>query len=420
MASVNNVLTTANGWFKDVFGASQDARPEGTPFLDKVKFNGKKKLGQQFSEPVWLTDEHGFTYDSGAGTAFTLNSSEAAVSAEATLSGAEIVLRARTSYKFLAAAVNAGEASFGRTYARVLANMRKSFDKRLETTMMYGGTDIGAVSTVTVVTTTATITLTEASWMYGAWTGSINAPLDFHDVTGNTQLNTNALVRVTGVDVKNRKLTVSGNAADLTTIATAATDGRIYWDGAQGAEGNGVRFVANLSSGSTYLGIAAATYEDLWTGNQVTVSGNLTWDKIQDGLEEAAGKGCEGTLCLMVPLPAWSNLNSDISALRAIDSGYSKSKQSIGTESIEYHSVTGRVEVIPSRYVKNGEAIAFPKDGDCKRVGSTDVTFELPDKGGEFFRHVEDAAAVELRAYSDQAYWTTDVKDHIIWTGFTN
>ncbi len=416
--AANNTLTTADGWFKDMFGTMNDARPEGTPFLNMVDFASKKKLGEKFSEPVWLTDEHGFTYDSGAGSAFTLKASVAAESDEATLSGAEIVLRSRTSYKFLAAAVNSDKAAFGRTYSRLVANMRRSFDKRLEITMMYGGDSggLGAVSAISGSGTSRTITLTEASWAYGFWTGSKNATIDVYTSAGTTRMTTSAGFSITSVDMANRQLVLSGLAADFTNVAATDT---IFWNGANGNEGTGLRSIANLTTG-TYLGISGTTYPDLWRGNQVTVSGNLTWDKIQDGLEEAAGRGCEGELCLLVPLPAWSNLNSDVSALRAIDSGYSKSKQSIGTEAIEYHSVTGKVAVVPSRFVKNGEAVAFPKNGDMQRIGSTNITFELPDKGGQYFRHLTDAAGVELRAYSDQALWTTQVRDLILWTGITN
>jgi hypothetical protein len=37
------------------------------------------------------------------------------------------------------------------------------------------------------------------------------------------------------------------------------------------------------------------------------------------------------------------------------------------------------------------------------RVGSTDMTFKQPGQGEDYFRHLENAAAYELRLFSDQA-----------------
>ena len=55
-----------------------------------------------------------------------------------------------------------------------------------------------------------------------------------------------------------------------------------------------------------------------------------------------------------------------------------------------------------------------------KRVGATDITFRLPDRGDEFFRHIEDAAGYELRAYSNQALFTKALAKSTIITGITS
>ena len=38
-----------------------------------------------------------------------------------------------------------------------------------------------------------------------------------------------------------------------------------------------------------------------------------------------------------------------------------------------------------------------------------------PDRGGEMFTLVPGKNAVEVRAYSDQQYYSAQVRDHILW-----
>ncbi len=402
MASQYNNLTTANGWLKEVTGEVNDVRPDGVKFTRQVKFMGNKKLGEAYVEPVWLSHEQGFTYDAGTtGTGFDLNNAEAALSDQLRLSGAEIVLTSRVGIKQFAAAVDGGKQSFGNFYKRLLANMAASFKRRVEITSIYGGRPIGTASAFSGSGTTRTVTIATAKWAPGIWSGGLNAYVDVYNATD--KLNDLADVQVTQVIPASKQIVITGNATDLTAINAAGSSADFYFKGAYGNEMTGiVSIAANVSA--VYADINASTY-DLWQGNPVAVgSADLTWDKIQEGVEAAVGRGLDEAIRLYVSIPAWGNLNSDLNALRVIDSSYSVEENELGQKSISYYTICGKVTVEPSIYVMYGDAFFIPEDAAyTERIGSTDITWEIPGQGGEYFTVVQGKNAVEFRAYTDQA-----------------
>lgn len=419
-------ITTANGMAKDVFGTLKDVLPSsGLKFTKDVKFDSSRKLGEQLSEVVWLTLEHGFTYNGTGGQKVTLNAPEVAESKEANIQGNEIIFRTEIVYKLLQQTVAAGDKAFKSYWSQALVNVKKSFNKRLEVTMLHGGSSIGTLTSASAASaTTSVLQITAATWAPSIWVGMKNARLDVYD--GTTKLNSNADVQITKVDIKNKQLTVTLNAADLVTvraIGTAGSTTTLYFKGSKGNEGNGLKAIANLTSGS-YLGISGAAYPDLWNGTQVNVGGALDWDQIQNGLEEAAGRGSEMPLKLLVSNAAWSNLNSDLAALRAIDSSYKVSETEMGTESIKFHAVTGPIEIVPTGYMMDGEAVAYPSpsEADIARIGTSDITFDPSGRDGSegMFRHTDNSNTVELRAWSDQSLYTTNVRDLIYYSGIVN
>lgn len=418
-------LSTANGLAKDVFGKLKDVLPStGLKFTKDVKFDGERKIGEQLSEVVWLTLEHGFTYNGTGGSKVTLNAPEVAESKEANVQGNEIIFRTEVVYKLLQATVAAGDKAFKAYWAQALINVKKSFNKRIEIEMLHGQTSLGTLTSATDAVTTSVLTITAATWAPSIWVGMKNARIDLYDNV--TKINTNADFQITKVDIKNRQLTVTGNATDIDTLVAVGTSGSgalIYFKGQFGNNGMGIKAIASMTSGS-YLGIAGSSYPDLWNGTQVSVGGALDWDKLQEGLEEAAGRGCDMPLKVLVSNPSWSNLNSDLSALRAIDSSYSVKETEMGTKSIKYHGVTGPIELVPSGYMMGGDAVAYPMPGeaDIGRIGTSDITSDPSGKDGAegMFRHTDNSNTVELRWWSDQTLYTTNVRDTIYFSGIVN
>jgi hypothetical protein len=91
-----------------------------------------------------------------------------------------------------------------------------------------------------------------------------------------------------------------------------------------------------------------------------------------------------------------------MTALQRVDSSYKKSKGELGVESICFYGVNGECEIIPSIYVKEGEAFCVPLS-KFKRLGATDVTMRMPGQSeDQFVLQRPDNAAYEVRLYTEQ------------------
>jgi hypothetical protein len=90
-----------------------------------------------------------------------------------------------------------------------------------------------------------------------------------------------------------------------------------------------------------------------------------------------------------------------------------------GAKGIKFHSQNGEIEIVPSIYVKEGYSYCI-SETDFMRVGSTDMTFRRPSQGDEFFRDLENAAAYELRLYTDQALFCQAPGRSVLITNIVN
>lgn len=398
MTAINDDVTTASGFFKDVFGEERRAVPDGVRLIKYFPLPEDRKTGEKVSEPVWLTSEAGFTHEP-ANNSYALYEPVAAESKELTLQGSVLVLRSQVASQAFSRAVKRGQQAFGSFYRGLIKRMRADHLCRLETVYMHGGRSLATIDSVSGSGTTRQWTITLASWAPRIWTGSKNRPIDAYLVSGPTQRNTLADIVVTSVDFTKTapKINVSGNATDLGNVVAGD---ELFFKGAYGNDPTGV--IGAVSNTGSYLGIDGSSY-DLWTGNTILTTGTLSWSKIQDGIEDAAGRGLDGDIVLFVSFPGWSDINSDISALRTIDAGYKTSSVDFGTQAITFYSHTGQVKVIPSGFCKGGEAFAFPEN-DVESVGSTEQTFENVGTGmGQYFEAVPGKHAVELQSMSDIA-----------------
>ena len=380
-----NTASTLSALLKEVYADSLTSLiPEGVRLLKEVKFSaGDKELGDKYVQPVCLTHEHGFTCDSGA---FALNAAINASYAEAQVEGKNLVLRTVVSYD-AAAKASSSKKAFMKWSEQVVGNMTSSFTKRLEVLHFYGGTSLGVVSSIAA----SVITITTATFASGIWAGSEGAVLSSYTaLTGGTTHDTS--LTIVSVDPANRQITVSGDST------TAAND-YLFYKGFRGTEMNGIdKLVTN--TGNLY-NISATTY-NLWAGNSYSAgSGALTFGKIQSAIALAVAKGLDEKVSVFVSIPTWANLNTDISALRKLDNSYKTSKAENGSESISFYGANGEIEIVPSIYVKEGEAFCVPL-ARLKRIGSSDVTMRMPGMSDEQLVLQRDGyAAYEMRLFYD-------------------
>ena len=269
-----------------------------------------------------------------------------------------------------------------------MSNMTSSFTKRLEILHFYGSASIGVVSAIA----SHVITLTTASWASGIWAGAEGLTLDsFTAVTGGSAHDAGLVV--TAVDLVARTVTVTGDSA------TVAND-YLFFASQRGNEMNGIDAI--VTNTGTLYNISAASYA-LWKGNSYSAgSAKLTFKKIQQAVALGVAKGLDGKVSVFCSPATYADLNTDLSALRRADDSYKSGKGSNGYESIEFFGVNGPIEIVPSIYVKEGEAFCVPLD-KLKRLGSTDVTMRMPGQSeDQLVLQLPSNAGYEMRLFTDQ------------------
>lgn len=408
--AATNTAATINAWVKEIYADNiQSLIPDGVRLVKMIKFSqGEKELGDNYIQPVTLTHEFGFTVGSGD---FTLNNAIAAVYGEAQVAGKNLLLRTAISYDAMAKASNSKKA-FMKWSEQIIGNMTSSFTKRLEILHFYGGTGLATVSAVSDSTGTNTLTVLPASWASGIWAGSEGMQLDAYTVAAKQ--NTNAALTVSSVSLAARTVTVIGNSTDTAAIDVGSV---LYFRGNYGAEMNGIdKIVTN--AGSLY-NIDAAVYA-LWAGNSYSVAGALTFKKIQHAISLAVNKGLDEKVSVFLSPATFADLNTDLSALQRFGDNYKKTKGEQGVESICFYGVNGECEIIPSIYVKEGEAFAIPLT-KFKRLGATDVTMRMPGQSeDQFVLQRQESASYEMRLFTDQNLFCERPSHCVKLTGIVN
>lgn len=398
---------TLNGFFKEAYADKLEALiPDGVKLLNRIKFAAKdKQPGNLYHQPVILGLEHGVTFASSDVDAFNLNAPVAGVVKDAQVRGNPIVLRSLLGYVAASRAALGGQKAFMDATKFLVANMLRSMAKKLEIEMFYGQMGYAVVDSETA----AVVTIQTAEWAPGIWAGAEGMPVEIRNAAGSVSRGTSS---VTAVDMNARTITL------LSSLPGVISGDIIWHGGAYGNEFPGIHKILTISSG-TLFNIDVTAY-NLFKGNSFSASsGALSFTKLNLAAAKAVEKGLDGKLLALVNVRAWANMLSDQAALRKYDSSYSAAKMENGAGALLFHSQNGEIEIEPSIYVKEGYAFLISLE-DWFRVGSTDMTFKRPGQGEEFFRDVENAAAYELRLYSDQAVFCSAPGHNTVITNIVN
>jgi len=367
----------------------------GPSILQKlVPMKDRDILGRDFKLPVALSFELGITY--GDGTSFNLNDSIAANYSEIEIDPTPVVLRTRVSLQVVNRWEKRDKAVLNNVALRT-GQMKQSLEKFAEIAILHGRTGIGTVGSVSDSSGTNTVTLTDATWAPGIWSGMSEAKLDAFDADNSTQQNSNADYVLSSVSHDNKQIVITGNATDTADLAAGDI---FYFKGANGSEMFGIKH--QLDTSGTVFGIDSSVY-DLWKANEHTVSGALTMNEILKGQAKAVGKGMlqEDVICLVSPT-TYESLNDDLSALRAFDKSYEKNKGESGFNSICYIGQGGKIDIISHPYMMEGDAFSMPKS--ClRRVGAKDIEF-IQDDGGGYFSSLHVAGVMGFQCVGQFEY----------------
>lgn len=401
-----NTEATLSGMFKQVYADKlADIVPASAKLAMDIPFSSRDLLGDFYNQPVKLTRAHGWTV-SDSGTAYALNAPEPARSQNAQVKGSSFTMREAIGYTAatrLLKGDNAGarKKAFISGTSYIVENMMETAAFVREVLLLHGQSDVGVLESDpgSSALTSRTITLTKATFIAALWSGMENGYIDVYDTTGATKRNATADFQVSSMSVENRTITITGVPTELDALTTGD---KVYLRGTKSAGMLGLTSI--VSNAGTMFGINAATYS-LWAGNTYSAaSGSLVFSKILQALNKPSNRGLMHDYTFYLNPKTWTDSNNDLAALRRYaDKAGGMIEQ--GAQSIQYFSHTGNIELKPHIFAKPGETVGIPKN-KFKRIGSTDITFNIPGSNDNFFDQLPDNAGYGLRCFFDQAVFT--------------
>jgi len=411
----------------------EDVLPWKRKIMDAIDFvPSDLQNGKHYEQPVILTGEQGFTYSLDTQTAYTLNDSIGMAMQSAVVPGADIVLDSTVGYNQAARASHSAT-SFKTVMSTKFENMLKSAAHRLEIGYLYGQSNgIGTAALQAVATTDPlAIVIDTASWATGIWSGAENAQVVFARAADNTAVDSLNSFTVEQVNPDTRTIYFGpgtagtpGSLANLETAIEGHALNIFFYGSVSGSAGSfayaemaGLK--KQLTNTGSLFGINAADY-DLWRGNSVTVTGQLTMAKVLSGLSRPIGRGLEDDVILWCNPSTWADLASNLAALRRFDGSYKTSTGTNGVEQLEYYSQNGKITIVSYNIVKEGDCFIVPPS-KVMRIGARELSLNDPTRPSEeIFFTIPGKAGVGLRAYTNQAIFLEAPAQGLYISGIVN
>lgn len=400
--------TTLNGMFKQTY-ADKIAQviPESAVLTKMVPLQPADQApGGGFNQPVRLSRSHGWTMNGTTGGAYALNDAEAATSKNATLQGVSFTMRERIGYDEVArlekTTGSARKRAFVNSTAYLVENLVETATFVGELQALHGQQSVGTITAVTDDGDgTGDITISAATHIAAMWAGLENGFIDIYDTTEATKRNAGGTLQVTSYDFANRKVYISGTAAEIAAIV--ATD-VVYLRGTKSGGMTGLTKIAS-NTGTLWTIDGSATGYSLWGGNTHSAeSGPLVFSKLMRALNKPSSKGglMADSVALCHPM-TWTDCMNDLSALRRYaDKARGTLEQ--GADGLTFRTHTGSVELVPHLFQKPSQVVVYPKN-KAKRIGPYDTTFKLPGGNENFFENLGGNAGYELRCYWNWAFY---------------
>lgn len=377
-----NTTSTLASRLKERYNGDISSLVPGPNVLCKLDFRKDLELGKSAVFDVQLSDELGFSAGQGE---ITLNGAIAQTAAKATVDAYSLILQYQASYDLISRADGGDAKAFANFNSSKFIPATESFQRRQEILYMYGRQSLGKVLT----NTSGALVITVDTFCPTLWLGLTGAVLEAYTaIGGSTQHDGN--LTVSTVDVATRTVTVTG------TSSSVVADDLLFFKGGHAAGHYGLMYIARNTA--SIFGINPATYP-LWAPNVYDVGTSaLTLGKILQAAAMAANKGCFEDLMCLVPVKAFQGLVADEAALREYGASYSSDKAENGFRSIDFFGASGRIQVRPYMYMKEGEFLMYPPRWTYI-IGSTKMTMEL--SGDKMWFDSATTSAKEMRLFSD-------------------
>lgn len=392
--------TVAAGLLKQVYDDHiSKVIPASSILQEEIDFvkEGQRE-GTQFNCPVLLSLPTGFTYGAGFASYQAIIASNVQY---ATVTGSNINLRDGIANDLISRAMN-DKASFMTASKYVMMALQKSMSKEVELNLLYGSQGMGQTTTIAATSgTTSTISFTAATWAPAIWSGMEGNSLSAYNA--GSLVATEGAYTVTSVNISAMTMLVTSTSGNATTLqALTGTTLDWYTNTAFGNQMVGMKGILNTTSGNLF-GLAVTSYS-VWQPNSFDCgSAAITLGKVEDAAALAVARGCDEDLTLLINPVNFSNLVTEASSARRYDSSYSKKTLENGASSLEYYGPNGKISVIAHPFVKQGEGFLVPLSR-FKRIGSTDITFDLPGFAGPaLYLPSPTNTGVEIRVFTSQA-----------------
>lgn len=385
-------LTSLQGLTKRVYADTLERLwPDDGAMLQKeIKFSEAEAIGERYVQGVQLTKSHGFTMAPSTSTP-TLVSAKTTKTKQALVDGYQSFMRDRINVITASRIMKSKnpERALKSGTATIFETLRLSHIDKLEALFLHGQKGLGAVDSIT---DSNTIKLTAATWAPGIWVGGEDMTIDVWDSALTTKRGT---YTITFVDFDNKQL-------DLNTSAGISAGDVLFFEGCQGNEFAGIHKI--LENTGSLFDVDASQYS-LWRATQFPSLGRaLQFVDLLSANSRARSRGQKGKIKVLVNPATFVDLVNTVESAKTYDGprGYTPTKIDVGTENITVHAPTGLMEIAIHDMMKAGECYGLLMK-TWKRIGSSDVTFQIPGTDGEYWRELQDVGALEIRSFADWA-----------------
>jgi hypothetical protein len=418
MANSGETLTNAAGLVKQVYDDEVNKKviPVSGILQKEVDFVPQDQHeGAQWNQPVLLQLPSGFTYGQGLANYQAIVPSQVQY---AFLTGSNINLQDGVANDLIARTIS-NKNSFMTAAKYTLMALEKGMKRQLETDILYGQKGLGQTSVIAnTSSTTSTITIVAAEWASAIWSGFEGCLINFYNA--GSLVGTNGYT-LTSVNIPNQTLLVTGTTGDTTTLqALNGTLLDLYISNSFGNQMLGIHGITASFPGTpaTLFGLSTTAFS-VWSGNQFPVGGvAISLGKIEDGVGLAAARGAEDEdISTLINPVNYTNCVVEASSARRYDSSYKQGKLDNGARALEYYGPTGLIQLVSHPFVKQGYAYGLPLER-CKRIGSVDVTFDLPGFAGPaLYVPSSTFTGVLVTEFTSQAFYLEAPSHSIQWTG---
>lgn len=429
-----DTISTLDNYFKEQYlkEGLQKVMPDYAPLMSSVPFvGGSEKAGSELVFPILTSREHGFTALGQTGQQNSLRSATVAQSRQARVKSFGFMGRTQIDNLSISRAVEGSQAFIDALQYKI-QNLQESFAVVNEVMLSYGQEGLGVVASGTEAAGTyggtvfsngisgTKLKIASKQFSDHVWIGSEGMPVEIYA--------TNAVGAAVVVAATVLNYDIENEWIEVDTLG-AITDARgyfIYRAGFKDNEGPGLLRILKQTASSNSLFEVSSANTPLWRTSQYDVADQfLSFEMIAEGVSRAVGRGLASKLVLHVHPQVFAGLMPDFNTIKASGADFKSRMFTTAAETKELEAgmvglkfYVGGVEldVVANPFVRKGYAMGVA-EGELKRAGSSDITYDVPgEQTARYFHRLDNVAGLELRIFADQCLFSRSLNKFILFS----